>query len=141
VLLATAVIAAIVLVAGSLVVARTFRGTPKADKLTGTAKADVLIGKRGADFLRGRGGPDRLFGRAGNDRLDGGRGPDRLVGGRGYDSFNGNAGVQNNSAAGNDVIVARDGREDFVNCGGGHDVAYVDLAEEGMIGCEEINAK
>jgi Ca2+-binding RTX toxin-like protein len=140
-MVATVVIGAIILIVGSLVVARTFKGGAGPDKLTGTKKGDVLVGKDGADFLRGRGGADRLVGRAGNDRLDGGRGPDRLVGGRGYDSFNGSSGVQNKSAAGNDVILARDGREDFVNCGGGHDIAYVDPAEEGVIGCEEIHAE
>lgn len=173
-LLAVAVIGAIALVAGGLVIARTIKGGPGPELLRGTSGDDVIVGRGGADSIRGFGGRDRLAGRRGDDRLHGGGGRDRLLGGRGadvlkggpgldaliggsgpdtllagpggavlrggrgYDSFNGSAGVQKGAGNGDDVIWARDGREDFVSCGGGHDVAYVDLAEEGAIGCEEL---
>jgi hypothetical protein len=39
---------------------------------------------------------------------------------------------------GNDVIDARDGTEDEINCGDGEDTAIVDGAEEGVIDCEEV---
>jgi hypothetical protein len=70
-----------------------------------------------------------------------GPGGAELKGGPGYDSFNGRAGVQKGAGDGNDVIAARDDKEDFVNCGGGYDIAYVDISEDGAIGCEEMHIK
>ena len=39
---------------------------------------------------------------------------------------------------GDDVIDARDGSEDEINCGPGNDVAIVDASEEGVINCETV---
>ncbi len=39
---------------------------------------------------------------------------------------------------GRDVIRARDGTRDVINCGPGKDVAYVDRAEDGVFDCERV---
>ena len=39
-----------------------------------------------------------------------------------------------------DVIRARDGRPDEINCGPGDDVAYVDRVEDGVYDCERVLA-
>ena len=130
-------------------------GSPGADRMSGTRGADDLGGGGGRDTILGRGGPDRLSGGKGRDRLlggarrdrvRGGNGPDfliggggrdRLVGGPGRDEFNAN-GVSRAGAAGNDVILARDGRQDLIECGPGKDTAVVDKREDGVYDCETI---
>ncbi len=42
------------------------------------------------------------------------------------------------SAPGDDVIYARDGGNDEINCGAGNDVAIVDANEDGVYDCEEV---
>jgi uncharacterized repeat protein (TIGR01451 family) len=100
--------------------ARTFSGTAGADSITGTAGDDLLYGRAGNDRLNGGRGNDVLYGGAGNDVLNGGAGRDRLYGG-----------------PGNDTLRAQDGRRDTVDCGPGHDVAYVDRVDR-ISGCERI---
>ena len=112
-------------------------GTEGRDRLNGSGGADVLRGRGGADVIRGRGGPDRLLGGAGNDTLLGGRGRDVLRGGPGHDWFNSAGGVRR-GAAGNDRILARDGKPDTIDCGPGRDVAVVDRSEDGVFDCEVV---
>ena len=52
---ATAVILAIALVAGGLVIARSIKGTSDGEKLVGTPKDDVILGRGGGDSIRGLG--------------------------------------------------------------------------------------
>jgi hypothetical protein len=61
--------------------------------------------------------------------LDGADGNDRLTGGAGADTFAG--------GPGNDNLVARDGRGEQVDCGGGTDTATLDDADV-RISCEAI---
>ena len=41
-------------------------------------------------------------------------------------------------SSGRDVIKARDGTPDVINCGPGKDVAYVDRVEDGVFDCERV---
>ena len=112
-------------------------GTKHADRLKGTRGADVLRGRGGSDLIRGFGGRDHLYGGGGNDTLLGGKGPDVLRGGRGHDWFNNVGGVRR-AGAGNDRILARDGKPDTIDCGPGRDVAIVDREEDGVFDCEVV---
>ncbi|MEA2448120.1 MAG: hypothetical protein QOG63_52 [Thermoleophilaceae bacterium] len=76
------------------------------------------IGGRGADTLIGSTGADILTGNGGRDLIDGRGGPDRLSGG----------------AAG-DLIEARDGVVDQVDCGPGRDRGRADRSDR-LKGCE-----
>ncbi|MDQ3573092.1 MAG: hypothetical protein M3383_09575, partial [Actinomycetota bacterium] len=92
----------------------------------------------GADILRGGPGRDVLRAGPGADRIRGGKGRDVMRGGTGRDGFEMRNGVQLPSP-GNDVIRARDGRADEINCGAGrNDVAYVDAVEDGVYNCERV---
>jgi Ca2+-binding RTX toxin-like protein len=103
----------------------------------GTSGADRLVGTKQGDILKGLGGDDKLIGGRGSDVLIGGKGNDKLNGGPGFDEFNMRDGVQL-SAPGDDVIDARDGGKDAINCGVGNDVAIVDASEDGVYDCEEV---
>jgi hypothetical protein len=114
-----------------------------ADRITGGAGRDDVdagpgndrvSGQAGDDEIEGGSGNDVLFGGPGNDALLGDLGNDRLVDHRGRDSFQG--------SWGRDYIDARDGRRDFVHCGGyagvgGRDVAIVDRLDEVRY-CEKV---
>jgi hypothetical protein len=86
--------------------------SPEAKSIVGTSHDDKLVGTRRRDHIEGRGGADRIVGRAGRDVLEGGNGPDR--------------------------INARDGHQDTIDCGAGHDVVKVDRAEDGVYACEQV---
>jgi hypothetical protein len=116
------------LIAAALAPAVTRHGGPGPDRLVGTKKADVLDGKGGADTLLGKKGADRLIG---------GPGADTIVGGKGRDQINSKKGVLVDSA-GNDLIKARDGTADVINCGAGDDKAIVDRVEDGVFDCEKV---
>ena len=118
--LAAALLAAVALLAVSAGAER-IGGTPKADHLHGGAKPDRISG---------RGGDDRLSGRRGNDVLRGGTGADELIGGKGFDALVG--------GPADDLIRARDGNHDQIECGGGNDRAIVDSVEDGVYDCEEV---
>ncbi|HYU60239.1 MAG TPA: calcium-binding protein [Solirubrobacterales bacterium] len=140
------------------------RGTNKADRLVGTPGDDVILGLRGRDRIRARpgndrvdggGGRDRITGKKGDDVLSGGPGKDRirggsgddrlfadaggalLIGGKGRDQFNMVDGEQV-GGEGNDLIRARDGTLDEINCGPGDDTVIVDEAEDGVFDCEQV---
>ena len=78
----------------------------------------TYIGTNGPNTHRGTAGPDRLYGRGGNDVLRGLAGADLIVGGPGSDRLSG--------GRARDLIHARDGARDFVNCGPGRDRVVVD---------------
>ena len=116
----------------------------------GGSAADTLIGNRGPNVLGGIGGNDLIRGGAGDDRLDGGPGNDLVQGGNGADTLFG--GGENDildggrgrdhiygeyvtgcgltqCVGGADVIYARDGGIDTIDCGAGTDRALLDWAD------------
>jgi Ca2+-binding RTX toxin-like protein len=95
-------------------------GTLGADHFAGTAAKDSYCGLTGAD---------RIFGRKGNDLLSGGPGSDLLNGGPGRDLIYG--------GGEDDVIQARDGQRDEIDCGSGRDRAIVDR-KDSLAGCEVV---
>ena len=112
------------------VVARTYKGTAKANKVVGTKKADKIALRGGNDRARGRGGNDRIAGGAGKDVLAGDAGKDRVSGDRGNDRVGGGSGNDRlNGGAGNDRVVGSKGNDrlvggagkDRVNAGKGKD--------------------
>jgi hypothetical protein len=70
-----------------------------------------------------------LEGSRGQDLLDGGAGADRINGGFHPDGLRG--------GAGDDLILAQGGSFDDVDCGSGHDIAYIDSTDT-VRGCEVI---
>ena len=154
-IVALCVLLAFALGAGAVVAAKTITGTKKGEVLKGTKKADRISGrrgddlinaKRGKDRLRGNGGNDTLLGGKGKDRLKGGRGEDRLFGGKGKDRMIGGAGSNQlnmvdgveQGSPGNDVIKARNGEPDEIDCGAGDDRVIVDRVEDGVFNCETV---
>jgi Ca2+-binding RTX toxin-like protein len=93
---------------------------------------DDLVGGTGNDQLYGGWGNDRVVGGSGDDALYGGVGRDRLVGGPGSNVYRG--------GPGKDSLNARNGTEDFVDCGAGRDTARVDRIDF-VKGCEEVKRK
>ena len=53
-----------------------------------------------------------------------------INGGPGYEVING--------TSRDDVIRARDGGPDTINCGAGNDTVYVDRSEDGVYDCETV---
>jgi hemolysin type calcium-binding protein len=154
-IVALCVLLAFALGAGVMVAAKTLKGSPKGEKLVGSKKRDKISGRGGDDLIKGKRGRDKLGGGGGNDTLNGGKGRDRLrggpgedvlLGGRGRDKIFGGAGRDQinmlegveQPSPGNDVIKARDGGLDEINCGDGNDTAYVDRAEDGVFNCERV---
>jgi large repetitive protein len=143
--------------AGTIVVAKTIKGSSSGEVIKGTKKRDRIFGRGGDDLIKGKKGRDRLFGNGGNDTLvggkgrdklrggpgddilSGGRGNDRMIGGPGRNELNMVNGVEQGSP-GNDVIDARNGQLDEIDCGAGFDTVYVDRAEDGVIDCERVIA-
>jgi hypothetical protein len=132
------------------------RGTPLDDRLAGTPRADsiragsgddVVSGRNGADRLWGGPGDDSVSGMAGNDSLhgDAGRdvlsgdaGRDLLRGGAGPDTLTGGAGIDRIlGGPGKDLIRARNGGRDRVDCGPGRDTAILDTRDV-AVRCEVI---
>jgi Ca2+-binding RTX toxin-like protein len=130
----TLLAALLVASAAGLVVAS---GSTKSHVISGTKHADHLVGTRGGDVIKGGGGFDRIDGKGGADTLIGGPGGAVLVGGPGRDEFNAVNGKPVDGQ-GHDVIRARDGTPDVINCGPGKDVAYVDRSEDGVFDCERV---
>jgi Ca2+-binding RTX toxin-like protein len=103
----------------------TVRGSSGNDRLYGDSGADLLLGGTGADDVHGGSGDDRIAGGDDRDRVDGGTGNDVLdeskLGGGGSDRLIGGSGA--------DRIRAADGTHDSVDCGGGTDIAQLDVAD------------
>lgn len=103
------------------------------DRLVGASGGDVLTGGPGDNHLSGGAGGDRLLGDAGDDFInarDGGRPPRRLADcldaqGKACPPLPPNADYAE-GGAGDDRILSRDGRLDFVTCGSGLDVVIAD---------------
>ena len=109
-LLSLAVMAAALVAASGMALAKNYVGTDTGEKIVGTKYADHINAKGGDDVVQGLAGPDKI--RGGNDN-------DKQYGGRG-----------------NDVIYTEGGYRDLVNCGEGTDTAYVD-SKDRVVGCEK----
>jgi Ca2+-binding RTX toxin-like protein len=118
-------------------------GQPSNDDVAAAQRGQVLVGTKFDDRIAARGGNDFVYALAGRDWVSGGSGydvihgdagPDRLHGGTGADSIEG--------GRGNDRIhVGDDGRADYVDCGPGDDVAWIDRADyetQPLFGCETL---
>jgi hypothetical protein len=153
--IAVCVILAFALGAGTIVAAKTIRGNSSGNVLKGTKRGDRIFGLGGDDLIKGKKGRDRLKAGAGNDTVLGGKGKDRikggpgddvLLGGPGKDKMAGGAGSNQlnmrdgveQGSPGNDVINARNGKPDEIDCGAGYDTVYVDRAEDGVYDCERV---
>jgi RTX calcium-binding nonapeptide repeat (4 copies) len=90
------------------------------ENITAGGGNDILVGSGAANDLQGFGGVDTLHGLGGNDTLQLGSGSDFAFGG-----------------AQNDVILARDGERDTINCGENSDTANRDSVENLVSGCEK----
>jgi Ca2+-binding RTX toxin-like protein len=122
-----------------------FVGTPGPDTIYGTSGADAIYGKAGDDSLHGRAGNDVIYGGRGDDVIKGGDGNDVEYGGAGNDvMWVGRGADAEYGGPGNDVLhaLADDNQLDIVDCGPGHDVAWLNVAEKGKYvirGCEVRN--
>jgi Ca2+-binding RTX toxin-like protein len=104
-----------------------FTGSAGTDNFAGAGGNDEIHGAGGNDDLHGGSGDDRMFGDAGSDKLQGSTGSDRVDGGAGIDQLYGDAASCTYSCSFDpDMLFARDGEQDSVDCGGGADTAQVD---------------
>jgi Ca2+-binding RTX toxin-like protein len=117
------------------------------DHLTGNAGPNQLAGRAGTDELSGAGGSDRLFAGGGAtlpattaDSLDGGPGSDGLFGSEGPNLMTGGPDADViYPDKGKDLVRARDGAVDVVQCGRGDDIVRSDPFEF-LLGCERHDA-
>jgi Ca2+-binding RTX toxin-like protein len=109
----------------------------------GNSGPSNLIGRGGDDELVGHDFNDTVDGGAGNDHVEGGLGNDTVTGGPGQDTIYGDATASRCTyysckiAYGNDVINARDGEVDNIDCGIGEDKAIVDAIDV-VTNCETV---
>jgi Ca2+-binding RTX toxin-like protein len=105
----------------------------------------TITGGGGNDKLRGHDHTETIDGGPGNDRVEGGMGNDTLTGGPGEDQIFGDAtsdvcGIYYCKIPfGNDVIDARDGRLDGVDCGAGDDTVIADAVDVIAPNCEHVD--
>ena len=124
-----------------------FTGTDGPEKFViynpGNTGPSNLIGRGGDDELVGHDFNDNVDGGAGNDHVEGGLGNDTVTGGPGQDTIYGDATASRCTyysckiPYGNDVINARDGEADNVDCGIGQDKAIVDAIDV-VANCETV---
>ena len=109
----------------------------------GNSGPSTLIGLGGDDELVGHDFDDTVDGGAGNDKVEGGLGNDSVTGGPGRDTIYGDATAARCTyysckiSYGNDVINARDGEADNIDCGIGQDKAVVDAIDV-VANCETV---
>jgi hypothetical protein len=97
----------------------------------GAGDDDIDAGDQG-DALDGGDGADTVYGNGGADVVRGGPGDDEIAGGPGVDRFYGedvDACIPSSCASGQDLIEARDGNQEMIDCGPGTDSAVVDPNE------------
>lgn len=125
---------------------RTIFGTNGNDLLRGTSAAEFIFGLAGNDAIQAAGGDDIVFGGPGSDAIFGGSGDDTIIGGAdepdghpdGNDLLSGGSGNdqlideagnnQFSAGSGDDFVRSRNGKRDFVSCGGGFDRVVPDPA-------------
>lgn len=106
----------------------------------------VVLGNAGNDTITGNDGTETIDGGAGADTLEGGYGHDTITGGPGQDTIFGDETSQRCSYLsdcyvvpyGNDLILARDGEADMIDCGVGDDHAVVDAVDTAT-NCEVVD--
>jgi Ca2+-binding RTX toxin-like protein len=130
-------------------VSGTFTGGPGADDFF--VKADfhdavsTVSGEGGNDKLVGHDHAEVIDGGPGDDIVEGGLNHDTLTGGPGKDTIFGDSTKDTCNflscriAFGNDVIQARDGEQDTIDCGVGDDRATVDAIDV-VANCEQVDA-
>ena len=126
-----------------------FSGTDAREKIVifnpANSGPSTLIGRGGDDELVGHDFNDTVDGGAGNDHVEGGLGNDTVTGGPGQDTIHGDATASRCTyysckiSFGNDVIDARDGEVDNIDCGVGQDKAIVDSVDV-LSSCEAVDA-
>jgi len=106
---------------------------------------DAVSGDEGDDQVYGTGGDDRVFGGSGNDDIAGTTGSDVVYGDDGDDKVSGGYPFDLSSdsifgGAGNDIMDAYNtvAVADFVSCGTGDDLAYVDESDVVSDDCEAV---
>jgi hypothetical protein len=135
-MLLLAIVAVSVMLASGIALAESLTGTNGDDRLMGTDGRDHISGGGGHDLIIGRGGRDALYGDSGRDVLRGGRADDDMQGGLRADRLF--------AGGGNDDFVnVIDGHpDDFVDCGPGYDIAFIDSfygrGEDRTERCEEL---
>lgn len=116
------VVAALMILASGMAIAKNFQGNGKDNVLVGTRTADTISGSGGDDTISGKAGRDRLYGDSGADTVSGGAGPDDVFGGKGADDLFGNGG--------DDYLNSADNRGgDVLDCGPGFDSAVIDAVD------------
>ncbi|MBE2319553.1 hypothetical protein DVA67_026535 [Solirubrobacter sp. CPCC 204708] len=130
-------------------VSGTLAGSPGDDELRVWANIDegnsTLLGHGGNDKLVAGDYLDTLDGGPGNDFLNAGFGNDTVTGGPGQDTIQADATTATcgwysytcKIPFGNDVVNARDGEVDNVDCGVGQDTAIVDAVDV-VANCETV---
>ncbi len=102
-------------------------GSPKRDLLIGGGGDDNINGSGAADCLLGDNGADKIVGAAGGDAIAAGQGNDEVHGTNGDDLIEADYGEdQVNGGDDNDAIDTVDNAADDVDCGAGHDIAFLD---------------
>ena len=121
----------------------TYTGTDAGDELYVGAKDTTVNGLGGDDTIYTSYGNDAIDGGAGNDTIRGYDGDDVIVGGAGADNLIGDTLGQTcnvltcSTYIGNDIIDARDGERDSIDCGPGADTAFVDSVDV-HTHCEDV---
>jgi Ca2+-binding RTX toxin-like protein len=129
-------------------VSGTFAGGPGDDDFFVRSSMDggdsTVTGGAGNDKLKGHDHVETIDGGPGNDRVEGGYNNDLLTGGPGKDTIFGDSTTDTCNFLsckipfGNDVINARDGEQDTIDCGPGEDRATVDAIDV-VANCEQVN--
>ena len=97
---------------------------------------DKLVGHDHEETIAGGPGDDVIEGGLNDDTLSGGPGQDRILGDSSQDTCNF---LACRYPFGNDVIDARDGERDSIDCGVGEDRATVDAIDV-VANCEQVDA-
>ena len=125
-------VVALMFIVASVAYAKTIVGSNDSETLIGTSGPDTISGRGAWDVVEGKRGSDELHGNAGPDEVYGGRGRDTVYGGPGRDQLGGDQG--------GDTIKAKDGQHDYILCGAGFDVAWMDARDAAQM-CEIVNDK
>jgi Ca2+-binding RTX toxin-like protein len=121
----------------------TYTGTDAKEELYVGGDTTTVAGRGGDDTIYTSYGKDDIDGGAGSDTIRGYDGDDHIVGGPGADTLIGDTLGQTCNVltcsvySGNDVIDARDGERDSLDCGLGSDTALVDAADV-HTNCEDV---
>jgi Ca2+-binding RTX toxin-like protein len=123
---------------GGIVYSASVYGGAGDDELRGFGDGALIVGGPGDDEELASFGDQIIEGGTGADLVAAGVGDDRVSGGPGRDSISGGHGRDEISAGpGNDAVQTSDADRDTVDCGAGHDRAYVSRNDR-VTGCEIV---